>query len=348
MSVCWRYRYWAVSVTPLPPSHACGSKPASEGRRHSPSLWGCCAIPLSTQASSVPAKLYFHHWDAYVTTALQFYSEPEHITWGWQFLTWDATDAARDLSFTCSYLQKLLALFYFFLNCELQGNHSTVTLPSELGAVPATSHIRPMTCVFCGMQLTPSRRVFSQRLNTACNILAVTGDGISVMLSRHVHTVFCCSDGDLWGTHLAYCLSPETKLHLLSTDFKQGAVQNHTSLWEWMHSLPCSAEDNLPWHCAGPWENPSPQYPYHLPSHQFRKPAILTVLNFISLWFSCFSIFCPKNFILSGMGILCVLCWTGFEHFCTLQNSHWIFTSCISVPNSVVLLEIVKLFGVCR
>lgn len=56
-----------------------------------PSLGGCRAVALTTQASSVPSKLYFHHLHAYATTVLQFYREPEHGTWGWQFLTWDAT-----------------------------------------------------------------------------------------------------------------------------------------------------------------------------------------------------------------------------------------------------------------
>lgn len=182
-----------------------------------------------------------------------------------------------------------------------------------------------MTCVFCSMQLTPSQYVFSRQLNTACNILAVTGGGISVTLGRRAHTIFCYSDGDLCGTLLAYCLSPGTKLHLLSTDFTQGNVQNRASLWEWVPSLPCSPEDNLPWDCARPWEIPSPQYSYQLPSHQYREPRTMTVLNFISRRLSCFSIFCPKNLLLSGMVIFCILCWTGMEHFCTLQNSHSIF-----------------------
>lgn len=125
--------------------------------------------------------------------------------------------------------------FFFFLNYELQGKHSSVTRASELGAVPAITHIRPMTCVFCGMRLTPSWYIFSQQLSMACGILAVTGDGISVILGRRARTIFCFSDGDLWGTHLACCLSPGNKLHLLSTDFKQGPVQNPASLWDWIH-----------------------------------------------------------------------------------------------------------------
>lgn len=193
-----------------------------------------------------------------------------------------------------------------------------------IGCCPCyNSHQTYDLCVLWHAAGTQMIRLFLT--NTACNILAVTGDGISVILGRHAHTIFCYSDGDLWGTHLAYCLSPGTKLHLLSTDFKQGAVQNWASLWEWIHSFPCSPEDNLHWDCAGPWEIPSPQYSYQLPSHQFRQPVTVTVLNFISLQLSCFSIFYPKNIFLSGTGVLCILCWTSMEHFCTLQNSHWIF-----------------------
>lgn len=52
------------------------------------------------------------------------------------------------------------------------------------------------------------------------------------------------------------------------------------------------------------------------------------VLNFISPWLSYFRVFYPKNVFLSGTVILCILCWTGIEHFCTLQNKQWLFPPC--------------------
>lgn len=78
-----------------------------------------------------------------------------------------------------------------------------------------------MTCVICSTQLTPSQTTLQ---------LAGMGDGALVILGRHALTIFCCSDGDLWETCLAYCLGPGTKLHLLSTHFEQRVVQNQGSL----------------------------------------------------------------------------------------------------------------------
>lgn len=97
---------------------------------------------------------------------------------------------------------------------------------------------------------------------------------------------------------------------------------------------------------------PHPNSPIICSHTSFREPATVTVLYLIHHWLSCSSIFCPKNLFLPGTDILSVLCWTGMEHFCTLQNSHWTFPLYISAKFGGScrhhVSQLVKLFKFCR
>ena len=88
MCVCRRHSYWVVSVTPLLQSHAVAQHQQVKGGGTSIPVGLLCSSPVHTgclcarQAVFLPLSIC-----AYATTALQFYTEPEHGTWGWPFLT---------------------------------------------------------------------------------------------------------------------------------------------------------------------------------------------------------------------------------------------------------------------
>lgn len=159
---------------------------------------------------------------------------------------------------------------------------------SERGTAPTISYTKPTIAMFCDTQLTPSCHIFSWQLNTACNILAVTGDGISGILGKHACAIFCYADSNLWGTHPAHCLSQGLSCVSLAQALSRELCKTRLCCENEYTTLPHSPdhslnpEDDLTRGCAAPWEI-LPHYSYRHPLTDQGTSNSDYVGNFISL-----------------------------------------------------------------